>query len=130
MSEPNISLAGLLNIPNVDAYYPFGITPHLDVKRLLPNHFLELGNFIEYRHWPKEEELSTRTSNNTKSTVAKIGQKLKSNISAVLTQYPAYMSLTAGRDSRMLLAAAKDMTEEIEFFTMRIPDENAMLDCR
>jgi hypothetical protein len=130
ISKPLIDLAELINIPEEDASYQFGITPHVGVKRLLPNHFLDLRDFIERRHWPRPGELSTRSSKNIELTVDKIRRKLRRNILAVIDQHPVCMSLTAGRDSRMLLASVMDRLEEIQFFTMQLPDENARLDCR
>ena len=130
ISKPLIDLADKVNIPEVDSFYPFGITPHEGVKRLQPNHFLDLKDFIERRHWPRPGELSTRSSKNIESTVASIRKKLRRNILAVIDQHPVCMSLTAGRDSRMLLATVLDRVDEIQFFTMRLPDENARLDCR
>ena len=46
-------LTAVLDIPNRDGYFPFGLTPDRRVRRLLPSHFLELQTFRSVRYWPR-----------------------------------------------------------------------------
>ncbi len=108
-------LISLLGMPHSDAWYPSGLTPMKNVRRLLPNHYLDLSKWKPVRHWPKPSDLDTKTD--FKQTVQTVIESLKKNIVSVSKQYPLQMSLTAGRDSRMLLACSKEVLHRIKFHT-------------
>lgn len=94
-------------------FLPAGLTPYASVKRLLPNHYLDLETLQPKRHWPLHEfKIET-----TDLWVEQIAERLAQNISAVVRRTPAYLSLTAGQDSRMLLAAARGVLDQVGFFT-------------
>jgi hypothetical protein len=107
-----------LDIPNSPYWYPFGCTPIKGVERLLPNHFLDLNEWKSVRHWPMND---IGIESSTENSVEEISSILRNNISAVLRDYPAYITLTAGRDSRMLLACARDKLERVKFLTLQLP---------
>ena len=109
-----------------DGWYPFGLTPRLGVSRLIPSHWLDLDSWQSQRHWSAAEITPT---NDYKGSVAEIAAILTRQIQAIAQKYPLYLSLTAGRDSRMLLACSRSSLEQIEFFTREIPDRSAKLDC-
>lgn len=129
-TEPTGDLAQQLNFPEADAYFPFGITHSCDVWRLIPNHFLDLAIFEMIRHWPRDGELDIRTSEKPYEVAAQIGKKLQQNIQAISEVLPISIPLTAGMDSRMLLAASKNIFHNVQFHTIRIPDQAAELDCK
>lgn len=104
-----------LGMPESDAWYPSGLTPMKSVRRLLPNHYLDLEKWESVRHWPKAGDLNLVTD--FQSTVKTVVKCLKKNIVAVSKQFPLQMSLTAGRDSRMLLACSRDVLHRIKFHT-------------
>jgi hypothetical protein len=108
-------LIRLLGMPDSDSWYPSGLTPMKNVRRLLPNHYLDLERWLCVRHWPKPSDLQKSTDFG--STVQTVVKCLKKNIGAVSRQYPVQMSLTAGRDSRMLLACSREYLHRIKFHT-------------
>lgn len=119
-------LIDAMGIPFTKAMYPLGMTPRVGVERLLPNHYLDLTDWRAVRHWPnKELNVVTETS----AAVAEIAYLTKQNITAVARRFPLQMSLTAGQDSRMLLACAKQYKQNIAFFTYALPDRVGRLDC-
>ncbi len=99
-----------------DGWYPFGLTPRKSISRLLPNHYLDLDAWNSIRHWPTQNSLSTTQS--TRESIRKITGLVKNTIQATAKKYPLTMSLTAGRDSRLMLACSKDILEKITFFTL------------
>lgn len=105
-----------LGMPESDAWYPSGLTPMKNVRRLLPNHYLDLDRWEPIRHWPKPDDLD-ESIGDFEATVKTVVECLKKNILAVSRQYPVQMSLTAGRDSRMLLACSRDVLQRIKFHT-------------
>jgi hypothetical protein len=104
---------------------PVGMTPRMDVERLLPNHYLDLTTWKAARHWPNAPLAETT---DVRQTVAEIGDLVARNISAIARAVPIQMSLTAGRDSRMLLACARPWAKKASYFTSAFPDRTGRLD--
>lgn len=128
-AAPEDPLEGVLDVRGRGQFYPFGLTPDRAVGRLLPNHFLELSDFSCHRHWPRDGAMAGEGQGNPESTVVSLARKLRDNVGAMAEAFPLQMSLTAGRDSRTLLAAARPYAREVMFFTTAIPDAVAQLDC-
>ncbi len=114
-------------IPGHDDWYPFGLTPRRHVERVLPNHYLDLKAWQLIRHWPIGE---VRAALDTRSAVREIASLVKKNISAVARDYKLSMSLTAGRDARVLLACARACIDRITLFTVAIPSSGGRRDAR
>jgi hypothetical protein len=121
----NRRYAGRFDIPASNWMFPVGMTPRVDVERLLPNHYLDLTSWKAVRHWPKT---SLSETTDVRQTVAEIGNLVARNISAVARAVPIQMSLTAGRDSRMLLACARPWVSQASFFTSEIRDRSGRVD--
>ena len=118
----------LLDIPAKDGWYTFGLTPRVDVHRVLPNHYLDLATWKTVRHWPTGQPVFV-SPDQVGAQVERIASRIERTISAVVRHGPTTMSLTAGHDTRVLLACARDVRHKIEFGTLRIPDPKAELDC-
>ncbi len=114
-SDGDHELIRTLGMPDSDAWFPSGLTPMRNVRRLLPNHYLDLDDWVCVRHWPRKSDLSVPTD--FPSTVQTVVECLKKNILSVSEKYPLQMSLTAGRDSRMLLACSREVLHRIKFHT-------------
>lgn len=104
-----------LKMPDSGLWYPSGLTPRKFVSRLLPNHYLDLSNWQSIRHWPNESGLETDAA--PAESVKKIVSIVSGNISAVANKHPPYLNLTAGRDTRKVLACARANLDRIQFFT-------------
>jgi len=116
--DNNQELIRVIDVPDKDTYYPFALTSRHSVARLLPNHFLDLETWQAVRHWPVREYSPV---DRVADAVDEIIHLLKNNITAVVREHPLYMSLTAGRDSRMLLACAQKHLHDIIFVTFGTP---------
>lgn len=96
-----------------DGWLPAGLTFVRGVRRLLPNHTLSLTTWEVTRRWlpprPEGDEAVERH-------VARVVETLTAQLQA-LTADGAYLTLTAGQDSRMLLACARGLLDRIWFFT-------------
>jgi hypothetical protein len=117
----------LVGIPGY-GLYPLGLTPRKNVLRLVPNHFLDLEKWQAVRHWPKTYPFAPRGVGEVVSTVA---DRVRLTIGGVLDERPVLLRLTAGRDSRLLLACARRFADRITFFTAEHErsDEVSWLDC-
>ena len=106
------------------AFYGFGLTPYHGVKRLLPNHFLDLETFASVRHWPlsglapyvPEAEAADRLVAGVTPLLRDIGSRFDA----------VRISLSAGRDSRAVLALCRTLVAEagdrVTAFTTRRGD--------
>ncbi|MBN1874065.1 MAG: hypothetical protein JXA33_07530 [Anaerolineae bacterium] len=126
IAEDNQALIDIMGVPESNVWYPFGLTPKKSVERLIPSHYLDLVRWKSFRHWPRAERLSIEPD--TESTVQEMAQIITRCIAGVTREYPAYMALTAGQDTRSLLACAKKFIDRITFFTMEVPDDIGRLD--
>ena len=124
--EDDRPMIEILGIPDTSKWFPFGMTSRRFVHRLLPNHYLDLESWAAVRHWPTAEILP---DDDVASAVAVIASIAKRHIAAVAERFPLHIGLTAGYDSRMLLACARDHLEDTVFFTLGLGDAKARSDC-
>ena len=107
-------LVNLLDIPNNDRWFPFGLTPRRLCNRLLPNHYLDLKKWTAHRHWPTA---SFSENPNTSDAVRAVANSVKRSINATPGDWPVQCSLTAGLDTRMFLACARRAAHRMLFHT-------------
>jgi len=100
-----------------NGYYPAGLTSHNDIYRLLPNHYLNLETFEATRHWPSQQ-LETASPEEIPKLVERITGAVTRTIHALAESGPVYFHLTAGRDSRLLLACSKAVKDRLSFVTI------------
>lgn len=103
-----------LGIPKSGLWIPSGLTAHKSVYRVIPNHYLDLDNWIINRHWPTREMNDTA---DTDELIHRITSDVKNTCTAIASSHTPVFSITAGRDSRMLLACVKHLVQQSEFFT-------------
>jgi hypothetical protein len=123
----NVAVIRALGLSQRDGYFPFGLTPWLGVTRLLPNHFLDLRNWTAVRHWSNKRMAGHHGS--PQEIVRDIAATIEAFICGVTALAPAQMPITAGYDSRVLLACSRPSLHSIRLFTTQIPDGNARMDC-
>lgn len=122
-----IELVEQLGVPWSNSTYPLGLTPRHGVRRLLPNHHLDLRRWTMVRHGPTWRE---RGSVGVDESVARVAEVIRRNIAAVMDVYPSYFQLTAGHDSRMMLACARERQPELATYTLRLRDLSGKNDVR
>lgn len=125
-SRDRVELAQAIGIPYTNGMYPLGLTPRYGVERILPNHYLDLADWKTIRHWPTQPLEPTAP---VEEAVTGIATLIKRNLGALISATPACLPLTAGWDSRMLLACAREWARLLECYTVEIGDEGAAIDC-
>lgn len=92
-------------------------TVYDDVKQLMPNFFLDFRGASAKRYWISEDKIL-----NINETIDQVAKILKGSIEAVTYRRNIMQSVTAGWDSRVLLAASKDVSAQNYYFvnTMNI----------
>jgi hypothetical protein len=121
------ALIDAMGIPETEAFFAFGLTPRRGVERLLPNHYLDLSAWRTHRHWLPP---APGTKLDTSRAVTGVSRLLKNSIAAVIEDRPAYLSLTAGFDTRVILACARSLLDRMTIYTFELAgDATAELDC-
>lgn len=81
----------------------------------MPNHYLDLADWTAVRFWPRPDAFAQNLS--VDAAAATVAHHLQRFMRAATKEFRVGLALTAGFDSRILLAAAREFLEEIEFFT-------------
>jgi hypothetical protein len=99
--------------------FAFGFTPDRDVKRVLANHYLDLNDFSQTRHWPTEDDDFTcpMREDVIRARLYDVIARHKVIMNAMIrSNSPAILPITGGADSRLLLAFAKDALDDVDLF--------------
>ncbi len=100
---------------NKEHFLPSGISLYENVFHLVPNHYFDSEDFQQKRFWPSRA-LSPAS---VEESVQKVATLLKSSIYAANKRYKLALTLTSGRDSRILLSASKDFIDNIFIYTLQ-----------
>jgi hypothetical protein len=98
------------------SWLPGTLTVHEGLSRLLPNHYLDLETWQPIRFWPRADEFSQDLG--FEEATGSVARALESFLAAAADQFRLGITLTAGLDSRLLLAAARPVVDKVEFFTI------------
>ena len=95
--------------------WPLSASAFCGVRRLLPNHVLDVRRGISRRFWPKIplEELPLD------AVVEKAARLLRGVMRAAANRFDLAVSVTCGIDSRVVLAACRDIVGRASFVTLR-----------
>jgi len=91
------------------------VTIYNDIFHLLPNHYLSLSNKNQVRYWPNK----TAPKTNIDATIKKVSKLLEKLYEAANNRYNLIQPVTAGRDSRVLLAASKNIKKDVFYFIQK-----------
>ncbi|MGH1523553.1 hypothetical protein ACRAWC_05620 [Leifsonia sp. L25] len=83
-----------------EAFLPGDTTLFAGVERLLPNHRLDVGARRQERVWPRGPLPSRRR----REAAVEAAVQLSASVEAAILRYPVSLPLTAGYDSRTVLA--------------------------
>lgn len=96
--------------------WPGAATPFTELRHLLPNHCLDLPARNESRFWPTAP---IQPNSSTASATDHSRSLLQGLVNAAAQRFNLTLGLTAGLDSRMVLAACKDLRERVDALTIR-----------
>jgi hypothetical protein len=100
---------------NPNYRWPCSGTAFKELSQLLPNHHLNLATGAVSRFWPNKH-LETL---NVEKAAAKIAGLMQGLIKVANTRFDLAFGITAGIDSRVVMAASKDIIEQIMFYTIQ-----------
>lgn len=83
--------------------------------RLKPNHYLDISRYEVKRYFPNE-----KVQQQTLKAGAEKGAKMmKGYIEAISNRYPLMIPVSAGWDSRLFLAASREIKEDITYYVLQ-----------
>ena len=93
--------------------WPGDSTPYKEINHLLPNHYIDLNTGSHHRYWPdrKIDDISLEMG------VEKTADTIRALIKSASHRYSLAFAMTAGWDSRLLLAASREISHNIFYFT-------------
>jgi hypothetical protein len=93
-------------------------TIYIGVKHLMPNHYLDLHQWKTIRYWPNKhlEKVDLMQGVEIASAI------LKGTLLAASKRQPLAMAVTAGWDSRVLLAASKEICNDVTYY-VSVPED-------
>lgn len=102
------------------------LTAHRGVLRVLPNHYLDLSTWTSHRFWPRKGDFDQWRDFDT--AVAGAAKALSDFSLAATREFKVAATMTAGFDSRLLLAGCRSALPNCEFFTLEAPNAELDLD--
>jgi len=98
------------------AWVPLWLTAHDGLQRLCPHHYLDLETWEQKRFWPRpgDLDLDMGLEEAAKDCLTAMSGFIAASVGQVGRVSP---TLTAGFDTRILLAASKGSVGELDFFT-------------
>ena len=99
-------------------WFPSFLTAHEGVRRLLCNHYLDLDTWGIVRHWPLHE---LPQEPDFEIAVDRICSVVERSLAVITNDDNTVSALTAGNETRFLLAMSRQVVEKINFVTVRKP---------
>jgi hypothetical protein len=100
---------------HIEHWIPSGTSLYEEVGHLVPNHYLRLSDIKQIRYWPTSAPGEMPYAELVKES----SQLLEKIIRAGAARSTLSLSLTAGWDSRLLLAAARTVSDQLSVYTLR-----------
>ncbi|GEM_PF-2967347 len=103
-----------------DTWLPFHVTAIRDCRQLVANHLLDLDQASMERYWPRRP----RAVMDIKTASERAAKYLRGMVNAAAARSPLSVSMTAGKDSRIIFAATRDVSADCFYYTTYRPGEN------
>jgi hypothetical protein len=100
-------------------WMPGDTSPYAGIRALLPNHYLDLRTGQAVRYWPTAAIPALELSR----AVAGSARVLRGQLEAASRRWPLSISLTAGWDSRLMLALCRGVAHDLFAFTLAYPGQ-------
>jgi hypothetical protein len=97
-----------------ECIWPGDSTPFKEIKQLLPNHYLNLNIHTSHRYWPD----GNMNKLSIEHVVSENSRMLKALIRSASNRFDLAFTITSGWDSRLLLAASRELSHKIYYFSL------------
>jgi len=95
-------------------WWPGDRSPYKEIHHLQPNHYLDLETGACHRFWP-DGDLATRTP---EEVIPESAQLLQGLIQSASRRFELAHTITAGWDTRLILAASRAIRDRLYCFTL------------
>ncbi|MDH3280282.1 MAG: hypothetical protein OEQ18_04030, partial [Gammaproteobacteria bacterium] len=95
--------------------WPMAASAFRGIRRLVSNHSLDLRRGVSRRFWPIQALPALDLDEGVKRT----GRTLQGLVRSAANRFDLAVAVTSGIDSRVVLAACKDITDRVSFVTVR-----------
>ena len=127
VDEDASSFLAALGDDDCDVYWmPGDASPYADVACLLPNHYLDLRTGFAHRYWPDARLEPVPFGQG----VAESQRLLRGLMASASRRQALAVSMTAGWDSRLMLALSRDLQQDLHCFTLVYPGSEHTRDVR
>lgn len=99
-----------------EGFWPGDGTPFKEIKHLPPNHYFNFKTGKRRRFWPVERIADGISLDEAVKTSAEI---LSGSFKGAAHRYSPMLAVTAGWDSRVLLAASRGVKDDILYYVMK-----------
>lgn len=97
-----------------DWWWPHNRSAYKEVNRLIPNHYVHLESKSVQRFWPR----TALTPLGLEEGASRCSSLLQGSILAASQRFELALPLTAGWDSRTVLAASRPIRDRIHYYTL------------
>ncbi|MBB3071652.1 hypothetical protein FHS14_004661 [Paenibacillus baekrokdamisoli] len=87
-------------------------SPYKGINHLIPNHYLDLNRVTVHRYWPYENLKPLAI----KEAVVEAAALLRGSVESIAQRYKVMIPVTAGWESRSLLAASKNIKNKVYYY--------------
>jgi hypothetical protein len=102
-------------LSHLEYRWPGEATAFKTVRHLLPNHWLDLNTGTSQRYWPVQPLADIEIE----AAIERLSVLLSGIIRAATQRFDLVLALTAGFDSRLVLAAARGNRDQLSFVTVQ-----------
>jgi hypothetical protein len=92
-----------------------GLTAHHGITRLLGNHYLDLRDGVQRRHWPSAPLAAAEDPDEACATINAVVAR---TVATLQTAGPVATTLTAGSETRLVLGACRALKDSLRLFTL------------
>ena len=104
----------------IEYWFPSSLSFYENINKLIPNHYLDVSRQKQIRYWPIREIAQTCFENTCQETA----DILKKMMVSAHSKFKLALSLSAGWDSRVVLAASKDIINDVFLYSYIIRSLN------
>lgn len=118
-------LYSALDVENA-GWFTAGLTAHEGISRLLCNHYLDLDSWTPIRHWPLTP---VEIAEDPKLSCARFCERITQTTAILARAGKTSVALTAGNDSRLILACSRHLLSSLSFVTVAAPTADVDVVC-
>ncbi len=116
MDKDAVSFVDSCKRSGIEEYwFPADTSPFQEIRRLLPNHYLDLGTGKMHRYWPSK----ALDRIGLDAAVERTSKILRGLLAGAARRFSLQLDLTAGLDTRIVLAASREIRDDVTYMTLK-----------